>query len=302
METGRVLKFYNSFFYVQTDTELLTCRLRGKLKRDRRGVSAVCPGDLVELTKLADGTGVLERPLARRNLLRRPAVANIDQVILTFAAAEPDLHPLLLNRFLVLAEWSGVPSVVICVNKMDLAAEQEPDILAVEAETGTGDGQEQAVSNPVLRVSAERGEGMDLLRERLAGKVTVFAGPSGVGKSSVLNALHVGLSLATGAVSEKIRRGRHTTRVAELLPFAGGFLVDTPGFSSMELADIDPAELSACFPDFQPYLGHCRFSPCTHSHEPDCAVKAALETGEILRERYDAYCAILDEIKTKAVR
>ncbi len=289
METGRVLKFYNSFFYVQTDTELLTCRLRGKLKRDRRGVSAVCPGDLVELTKLADGTGVLERPLARRNLLRRPAVANIDQVILTFAAAEPDLHPLLLNRFLVLAEWSGVPSVVICVNKMDLAAEQ--DVLSCYENY-----------YPVLRVSAERGEGMDLLRERLAGKVTVFAGPSGVGKSSVLNALHAGLSLATGAVSEKIRRGRHTTRVAELLPFAGGFLVDTPGFSSMELADIDPAELSACFPDFQPYLGHCRFSPCTHSHEPDCAVKAALEAGEILRERYDAYCAILDEIKTKAVR
>ena len=289
METGRVLKFYNSFFYVQTDTELLTCRLRGKLKRDRRGVSAVCPGDLVELTKLADGTGVLERPLARRNLLRRPAVANIDQVILTFAAAEPDLHPLLLNRFLVLAEWSGIPSVVICVNKMDLAAEQ--DVLSCYENY-----------YPVLRVSAEREEGMDLLRERLAGKVTVFAGPSGVGKSSVLNALHAGLSLATGAVSEKIRRGRHTTRVAELLPFAGGFLVDTPGFSSMELADIDPAELSACFPDFQPYLGHCRFSPCTHSHEPDCAVKAALETGELLRERYDAYCAILDEIKTKAVR
>ena len=289
METGRVLKFYNSFFYVQTDTELLTCRLRGKLKRDRRGVSAVCPGDLVELTKLADGTGVLERPLARRNLLRRPAVANIDQVILTFAAAEPDLHPLLLNRFLVLAEWSGIPSVIICVNKMDLAAEQ--DVLSCYENY-----------YPVLRVSAERGEGMDLLRERLAGKVTVFAGPSGVGKSSVLNALHAGLSLATGAVSEKIRRGRHTTRVAELLPFAGGFLVDTPGFSSMELADIDPAELSACFPDFQPYLGHCRFSPCTHSHEPDCAVKAALEAGELLRERYDAYCAILDEIKTKAVR
>ncbi len=289
METGRVLKFYNSFFYVQTDTELLTCRLRGKLKRDRRGVSAVCPGDLVELTKLADGTGVLERPLARRNLLRRPAVANIDQVILTFAAAEPDLHPLLLNRFLVLAEWSGIPSVVICVNKMDLAAEQ--DVLSCYENY-----------YPVLRVSAERGEGMELLRERLAGKVTVFAGPSGVGKSSVLNALHAGLSLATGAVSEKIRRGRHTTRVAELLPFAGGFLVDTPGFSSMELADIDPAELSACFPDFQPYLGHCRFSPCTHSHEPDCAVKAALEAGELLRERYDAYCAILDEIKTKAVR
>ncbi|MBR6906826.1 MAG: ribosome small subunit-dependent GTPase A, partial [Selenomonadaceae bacterium] len=224
METGRVLKFYNSFFYVQTDTELLTCRLRGKLKRDRRGVSAVCPGDLVELTKLADGTGVLERPLARRNLLRRPAVANIDQVILTFAAAEPDLHPLLLNRFLVLAEWSGIPSVVICVNKMDLAAEQ--DVLSCYENY-----------YPVLRVSAERGEGMELLRERLAGKVTVFAGPSGVGKSSVLNALHAGLSLATGAVSEKIRRGRHTTRVAELLPFAGGFLVDTPGFSSMELAD-----------------------------------------------------------------
>ncbi len=284
METGRVIKSYNSFFYVDLGGELLTCRIRGKLKRTRRGEGAVCPGDMVEISRLADGTGVVERPLERKNLLMRPAVANIDQVVLTFAAAQPDLHPLLLNRFLVLAEWSRIPSILLCVNKMDLA--EREDILALYESW-----------YPVLRVSAAEKRGIESLRQRLAGKVTVFAGPSGVGKSSLLNAVDPALELATAAVSEKIRRGRHTTRVAELLPYEGGFIVDTPGFSAMELSELAAGELAFAFPEFREYLGKCRFSTCTHSHEPDCSVKQAAEEGAVSRERYEAYLAILGEIQ-----
>lgn len=289
METGRVIKSYNSFFYVETDDGLLACRIRGKLKRDRRGVGSVCPGDIVEYSRLPDGTGVVERPLERKSLLRRPAVANVDQVVLTFAAAQPDLHPLLFNRFLVLAEWSGIPSIIVCINKMDLAKSRE-----VLSEYGK--------LYPIIRVSAKEKDGIEELRRCLAGKVTVLAGPSGVGKSSLLNALDSGLKLATGEVSEKILRGRHTTRVAELLPYEGGFIADTPGFSAMELSGLEPVELAGCFPEFLPYLGKCRFSPCTHSHEPDCAIKMAVDDGEIFSERYEAYISILEEISQKSTR
>ncbi len=284
METGRVIKSYNSFFYVERNGELLTCRIRGKLKRNRRGEGAVCPGDIVEVSLLPDGTGIVERPLERKNLLRRPQVANIDQVVLTFAAAQPDLHPLLLNRFLVLAEWSRIPSILICVNKMDLA--RQTDILSLYENW-----------YPVLRVSAAEKTGLEELSRRLEGKVTVFAGPSGVGKSSLLNAVDPSLTLATGSVSEKIRRGRHTTRVAELLPYGGGYIVDTPGFSAMELSELEEGELAYAFPEFREYLGKCRFSTCTHSHEPDCAVKAAVETGAVSKERSEAYLAILEELR-----
>ena len=283
METGRVIKSYNSFFYVQIENELLACRIRGKLKKTRHGDGSVCPGDIVEISRLPDGTGVVERPLKRKNLLRRPAVANIDQVVLTFAAAEPDLHPLLLNRFLVLAEWSGIPSILLCLNKMDLA--KRPDLLSAYESL-----------YPVLRVSAFRQEGLEELKNHLSDKVTVFAGPSGVGKSSLLNAVDERLTLATGNVSEKIRRGRHTTRAAELLPYAGGYIVDTPGFSAMELTGLEETELAFCFPEFRPYLGKCRFSTCTHSHEPDCAVKEAAEKGLLLPERYEAYLSILGTV------
>ncbi len=289
METGRVIKSYNSFFYVDAGSELLACRIRGRLKRDRRGIGSVCPGDIVEYSKLPDGSGVVERPLKRRNLLRRPAVANVDQVVLTFAAAQPDLHPLLLNRFLVLAEWSGIPSIIICINKMDLTGEKE--FLS-----------DYEKLYPVIRVSAKENYGIEELRQCLPGKVTVFAGPSGVGKSSLMNAIDSRLMLATGDVSEKILRGRHTTRVAELLPYEGGFIADTPGFSAMELSSIESGELAGCFPEFHPYLGKCRFTPCTHSHEPDCAVKQATESGEIFSERYDAYISVLGEISQKSAR
>ena len=281
MPQGRVIKAYNSFFYVETEGALVTCKLRGKFKK-RQGVY---PGDLVDVRLLPDGTGVVERLLPRESLMRRPLVANVDQVVLTFAAAQPDPHPLLVSRFLVLAEWSGLARILVCVNKSDLPPAAEESFKVSEA-----------AGYQVLHVSAQTGAGVDALRRELANHITCFAGPSGVGKSSLLNAIEPGLSLQTGHVSEKIKRGRHTTRVAELLPFAGGYIVDTPGVSSMELDGIDEQLLPSYFPEFRPYLGHCRFSPCSHSHEPDCAVKEAVAAGNIPQERYDAYLSILEEI------
>ena len=255
LEEGRVIKAYNSFFYVQTETELVSCKLRGKFKKTRKS-QGVVPGDKVLIGRLSDGTGVVEEQLPRESLLRRPAVANVTQVILTFAAAQPDLHPLLLNRFLVLAEWSGLKNILICVNKTDLYSGDSAAFLQLYEQAGYR----------VLRVSAKENLGIDELRQALAGETTVFAGPSGVGKSSLLNAIDANLSLATGQVSDKIKRGRHTTRVAELLPYEQGFIVDTPGFSAMELGEIPLDELAGFFPEFRPYLGQCRFAPCSHTH------------------------------------
>lgn len=290
MLEGRVIKAYNSFFYVATSEGLISSKLRGKFKKTRKSTGVV-PGDRVAVELLPDGTGVIERLLPRMNLLRRPAVANLTQVVLTFAAAQPDLHPLLLNRFLVLAEWSGIEKIILCINKMDLYAGDGASFLALYEDIGY----------PVLRVSAHTGEGLAALREHLCGETSVFAGPSGVGKSSLMNAIDPSLALQTGEVSDKIKRGRHTTRVAELLPYAGGYVVDTPGFSAMEFTELDTAVLPDCFPEFRPYLGHCRFQPCSHSHEPDCAVKAAVASGAIAEERYQAYLSILSEIKENQV-
>ena len=288
MLKGRVIKFYNSFFFVKVDDEIIPCKLRGLLKRDKKIGSAVCVGDFVEISKLKDKSGVIEKVQSRRNFLIRPLVANVDRVILTFAVDAPKLHPLLLNRFLVLAEKSAPDEIIICVNKIDLADDR--NFLA-----------EYEPLYKVVRVSALTGEGLDDLRKILSAGVTVFAGPSGVGKSSLLNAVDKNLRLKVGKVSEKILRGKHTTRITELLTFGGGFLVDTPGFSAVDLVDagIDKNNLRLCFKEFGAFANDCKFMNCSHSHEPDCAVKAAVDSGKILRERYESYLTLLEEISTQ---
>ena len=286
-ERGRILKVYNNVLHVAAEDAVILCKLRGRVKKGRSDMGLV-PGDLVALERISPEEGVIERIEERTNLLQRPRVANLTQIVITVAAASPDPHPLVVSRFLVLAELSGVKKIILCVNKMDLCTSDPAAVLA----------EYEAAGYPVLRVSAEQDTGLDELRERLAGEITVFAGPSGAGKSSLLNALDPSLALVTGAVSEKIGRGRHTTRRAELLPFMGGYVVDTPGFTQQELTALAPEDLAHCFPDFAQYTG-CRFAPCSHSHEPGCAVKAAVEAEELSRERYDAYIALLNELRTK---
>ncbi len=288
MPTAQVIKMYNGFYYLQVagQEELLSCRLRGRIKRNK---GAVVTGDYVEYQMLEDGTGVIESCLPRRTLLKRPAVANIDQVLITFAARQPDLNQLLLNRFLVLAEWSGIPEIVICINKCDLL-EEKADFLQDYVQAGY----------KLLMVSAQEGLGIQELKKLLTGRVTVFAGPSGVGKSSLLNAVDSNLELATGKISDKIKRGKHTTRAACLLPLpGGGTVVDTPGFSAAELENIDKAQLAHYFPEFRPYIEKCYYNTCTHSHEPDCAVKEAVAAGAICQARYEAYLNILQTINER---
>lgn len=290
-ETGRVIKFYNSFFFVNVGGEILPCKLRGLLKRDKKIGSAVYVGDFVKVSRLKDKSGVIESVQSRRNVLIRPPIANVDRVILTFAVDAPKLHPLLLNRFIALAERSAIDEIIICVNKIDLSPSE--NFLS-----------EYESLYKILRVSALTGEGLDELRKILSSGVTVFAGASGVGKSSLLNAVDSRLKLKVGKVSEKILRGKHTTRVAELIEFGGGFLVDTPGFSAVDLveAGIDKKNLWHCFKEFANFAAACKFiNGCSHSHEPDCGVKSAVERGEILRERYDCYLTLLNEVTAEKV-
>lgn len=282
---GRVIKFYNSFFFVQVAENLIPCKLRGIIKRDKKSGSAVYVGDEVEISTLHDGTGVIEKILPRKSLLNRPAVANIDRVILTFAAAQPNLHKLLLNRFIALAEWAHLDEIIICVNKIDLA---DKNILS-----------EYETLYKIICTSTLTGEGIDALKNILSTGVTVFAGPSGVGKSSLMNCLDENLKLKVGKVSEKILRGKHTTRISELIKFGEGYVVDTPGFSAVELKEVGITKdnLRHCFKEFKNFASSCKFlNGCSHNHEPTCGVRDAVDEGKILKERYENYLAILNEL------
>ena len=222
----------------------------------------------------------------------RPAVANIDQVILVVAAREPDINELLFNRLLIMIEDSDIP-LVICINKWDLADDHAKALL--ERYRGVG--------YEVITTSTLEGWGIDDLRQHLAHKVTAFAGPSGVGKSSLLNAVDPKFQFQTGAVSNKIKRGRHTTRHATLFALDGdSFIMDTPGFSAVEFKNLSLERLTSLFPEFLNHEEACQFSPCYHLHEPVCGVKKALEAGDISQERYEAYLAIRQEIQKELAK
>lgn len=285
MNQGVVIKAYNSYYYIQTEQKVTMCTLRGRFKQER---FSLLVGDEVKYVHTGNDKGVIEEILPRRSMLKRPMVANVDQVLLTFAAASPDISLVLVDRFLVLAELSGLPAT-LCINKIDLADTTEIAQIADRY---------NQIGYPVIPVSAKNAISMDKLRDILHNKVTVFAGPSGVGKSSLLNTLQPGLTLTTGDVSKKIGRGKHTTRYAELLPLdSGGFVVDTPGFSFTEFLDIKENELMRCFREFLPLLPDCRFSSCLHLKEPQCAVKEAVTAGRIFAERYDSYLALMTELR-----
>lgn len=285
MQKGVVVKAYNSYYYIQSGSKIVTCNLRGRFKKGR---FSLIVGDEVTYMSTGPEKGIIEEILPRRSLLRRPMVANIDQVVLTFAAANPDINPALIDRFLVIAEFSEL-EIIICINKIDLADTDIVDNIASCYEQ---------IGYKVLRVAAKTGTGIEDLRNQLHDKITVFAGPSGAGKSTILNAVQPGLALTTGEVSHKIGRGKHTTRFAELLPFeGGGFVVDTPGFSFTEFGDMEETHLMDYFPEIAPIAPNCKFNTCIHYKEPQCAVKQAVADGIIQQERYQSYLEILHEIR-----
>ena len=285
--TGRIMKGIGGFYYVEVEgAGLYECRAKGIFRNKKMKPNV---GDIVDIDVISEEekTGNLTVIHKRKNQLIRPMVANVDQALVIFAVHEPEPNFQLLNRFLIMMEKQQIP-VIICFNKMDLASEEEKEQLRQDYENS---------GCRVLFSSAREGEGIPEIRELLRGKTTVMAGPSGVGKSSTLNTISPKTKMETGAVSEKIKRGRHTTRHSELIYLGEEtFLMDTPGFSSLYLEDIDKEELRFYFPEFADYENQCRFNGCSHIHEPGCAVKQALEEGAISRMRYDDYCYLYEEL------
>lgn len=284
MIKGRIEKALSGFYYVNTGTETLQCRARGRFRRE--GLSPLV-GDWVQVRELGGGEGFVEAIEPRRNAFDRPAAANIDQLVIIASAALPVTDPYLIDRISAIAVLKGC-QVLLCLNKCDL----DP------AEELYGIYQGSAIR--VLRVSAATGQGIEELRQELAGKLSAFTGNSGVGKSSILNALYPGFGLQVAEVSEKLGRGRHTTRHVELFAADGGFVIDTPGFSSFDVEQMEhirPEDLGETFREFRPYLGQCQFVGCTHTKEKGCAVLAALRDGKIAPSRHASYVRLYQQAR-----
>lgn len=287
---GRIIKGIAGFYYVRCgDGIIYECKAKGVFRKDKRKPLV---GDEVSMDVIdeKDHLGNIVKLLERKNELIRPAVANVDQALVIFAAAAPAPNLGLLNRFLIRMEQAGI-STVVCFNKADLATEETRKKLA---------GIYESAGYQVLFTSALQKEGVAAVYEVLQGKVTTVAGPSGVGKSTLVNCMQEETVMETGAISEKIERGKHTTRHSQLIAIGEDtYIFDTPGFSSLSVADLLPEELTKSFPEFAAYEETCRFLGCAHIHEPDCGVKKALDEGKISRERYDDYVNLYAECKNK---
>ena len=287
---GKIIKGIAGFYYVYGEDEVLyECKAKGIFRKDNQKPLV---GDNVEITILdqQEQTGNLIRILPRKNSLIRPAVANVDQAFVIFALENPKPNFMLLDRFLIMMEQAEVPAV-ICFNKKDLASEEETRTLC---ETYRNCGYQ------VILSSALEKEGLDEIHRILKGKTTVVAVPSGVGKSSLTNLLQGEVQMETGEISRKLKRGRHTTRHSQVIPVGEDtFLMDTPGFSSLYLMNMEEQDLKNYFPEVRKYEDTCRFQGCRHIHEPGCRVKEALENGEISRLRYEDYLSLYEELKEK---
>jgi ribosome biogenesis GTPase len=288
---GLIIRSQSGFYTVETDAGLLTCQLRGRMKRGPRVGDVLAVGDWVKISEQGSGKGMIEdieprqRMLSRldptpRGVYQQIIFANPDQLVLTFACANPEPHLGMLDRFLVIAEKQEIPNIIVA-NKVDLVGQEKASQLF---------GHYQAIGYEVLYTAARAGIGVEALRQRLAGKLSVFVGPSGVGKSSLLNAMQDGLGLAIREVSLVTNKGKHTTVVRQMFPLkGGGYVADTPGLKALALWDIEPEELDGYFPEIRDRVAECSFNDCTHLHEPDCAIRIAVDKGEIHPARYQSY-------------
>ncbi len=303
MKQGKIIKGIAGFYYVHVvGSGIYECKAKGVFRLQNKKPLV---GDDVSISVISEEakTGNIEDILERKNALIRPAVANVDQAVVVFALTSPKPNLNLLDRFLVMMEMQQVPAI-LALNKLDLASEEEVELIR-QAYASSG--------YPVFFFSAKTGEGMELLRKQLLGKTSTMAGPSGCGKSTFINHLAPHAEMETGEVSKKIQRGRHTTRHAQLIAFDDdSYLCDTPGFSSLSVDFVSPNQasakeeplvdadtLDAYFPDFLPFIPQCRFRGCAHRNEPGCAVKSAVENGQISQSRYANYSQIFDELKAK---
>ena len=285
MREGRIKKALSGFYYVEGDGEILQCRARGKFRKE--GISPLV-GDWVEVRELGNGEGYVEAVKPRKNAFLRPAVANVDQIVIIASEAIPKTDPYLIDRLSAIAALKDC-GVVVVLNKCDLnSAEALYHIY-------------RAAGFPTIRVSAETGEGLSELKPLICGKLSAFTGNSGVGKSSILNALDSEFHLQVGEISEALGRGRHTTRHIELYHLdCGADVVDSPGFASFDSEELNlelKRRLPETFPDFEPYLYSCRFVGCSHTKEKGCAVLAALKDGVLQRSRHDSYLRLYEELK-----
>jgi ribosome biogenesis GTPase len=288
---GLIVRSQSGFFTVETETGLRVCQLRGRLKQGPRLGDLVAVGDWVTVSPLPEGKGMIDAIEKRQRMLVRMAptphgeyqqiiIANPDQAVLVFACARPEPHLAMLDRFLVITEKQCIP-VLIVANKSDLVTSVQAQALFDRY---------TALGYPVVYTSARRGDGVEALRQQLVGKLSVFAGPSGVGKSSLLNAFQPGLGLAVREISQVTAKGKHTTVVRQLFPLlGGGYVADTPGLKALALWDIQAEELDGYFPELRQRVAECQFSDCTHLHEPGCAVRAAVDVRQIHPERYASY-------------
>lgn len=288
MVDGTIIKGIGGFYYVDTEQGVYECRARGIFRKEKTKPTV---GDVVQIMILDEENkkGSLDVIKPRKNELIRPSVANVDQAIIVFSAVSPAINLDLLDRFLVLVAEQEL-DIIICINKIDLdEAKGYEDIAVLYKEAGYD----------VLCVSAAKKIGIDSFKKMLKNKISVFAGPSGVGKSSLINAIAPGLKLVTGEISQKIERGKHTTRHAELIElYKNSYIVDSPGFTSLYLTHIHQNELQYYFREFQPFFNHCKYSGCSHTHEPECAVKE--EVGKAISQcRYDRYVFLYKQIENE---
>ncbi len=287
---GKIVKGIAGFYYVHVvESGVYECKAKGIFRKEK--IKPLVGDNVrIEILEEEEKTGNIVDILPRSNELIRPAVANIDQALVVFSVLKPAPHFNLLDRFLVMMESKGLP-VVLCFNKTDIADEPQVDMLRAVYE-GCG--------YPLLFVSARDGQDIGRVKHLLKGKTTAVAGPSGVGKSTLINALNPEAQMETGAISQKIERGRHTTRHSELFPVGeDSYIMDTPGFSSLYVNDFEKEELKYYFPEFAEYEGSCRFHGCDHVHEPGCLVKQAVEEGKIHHIRYEDYTEMYEELKSR---